>query len=58
MITMNDKRLIAKAEKMHWMDWIEVQEMAKEAESEEAKETLNRIASHGYHMEEAWADMI
>ena len=57
-MTKKDERLIDKAESLHWNKWIEVMQLAKEAESEDARAILNRIGSHGYHLEEGECDMI
>ena len=57
-MTKKDERLIDKAESLHWNKWIEVMQLTKEAESEDARAILNRIGSHGYHLEEGECDMI
>ena len=48
----HDQNLIDQARKTHYIDHYLVDKMAEEAESEEAKEELERIARYYYHKEE------
>ena len=48
----HDQELINKANKTHYLDYQLVDKMAEEAESDEAKEELKRIARWYYHKEE------
>jgi len=48
----HDQNLIDQARKTHYIDHYLVDQMAEKAESEEAKEELERIARYYYHKEE------
>lgn len=49
-MTQNDKRLVAAASKLSPIDWPKINPEA--AESEEAREELERLQSRLYHFEE------
>jgi len=51
-MSQHDLDLISQANKVHYIDHYLVDKMAEEAESEEAKEELERIARYYYHKEE------
>lgn len=49
---MKDKELIEKAETMNCNNWHEINDIAKQAESVEAKDKLMNIMRRKYHEEE------
>ena len=51
-MTENDKKLIAKAEGIHYKNWDLIDELAEQAETQECKDRLHKIASFKYHKEE------
>lgn len=51
-MTENDKKLIVKAESMHYRDWDLIDKLAEQAETQECKDRLLKIASFKYHQEE------
>lgn len=51
-MTENDKKLIAKAEGIHYKNWDLIDELAEQAETQECKDRLLKIASFKYHKEE------
>lgn len=51
-MTENDKKLIVKAESMHYRDWDLIDKLAEQAETQECKDRLLKIASFKYHKEE------
>lgn len=57
-MTEKDLRLIEKAEKVYHGDWWMVSGMAKEADTEAAKERLHDIAMRKYHLDEYANDML
>lgn len=58
MLTEKDKQLIAKAETLSISQWDEAEELAKQAETDEARERLRLIASSLYHKEEYYAGLL
>lgn len=57
-MTENDIQLIEQAERLPWSLWYVAEELAEQADSEEALKRLRRIASTLYHREEYYAGCI
>jgi len=53
-----DKNLIVKAKNLHCSDWHLCEELASQAESEEAKQEIRRLGKKLYHREEAAGGML
>lgn len=58
MLTEKDKQLIARAQTLSYLDWDIAFRLAREAESEEARQQLRLIGSTLYHTEEYYADIL
>nr|DAR22071.1 MAG TPA: hypothetical protein [Caudoviricetes sp.] len=58
MMTEKDKELIRRAKSYTYLDSIKVFDMAKEADTEEAKKELKLIGSTLYHEEEWHAGLL
>ena len=50
--TEKDKKLIAKARRLHYTDWMEAEKMIQQAESDYARQELHDISTRLYHIEE------
>ena len=57
-MTEYDRYLIKLAENLDYTEWAKAGELAKQAESPEAKETLRRIQKILYHKEEYFAGLL
>ena len=57
-MTKNDKQLIKNANHLYCVDWYLAEQMAKKADTEEAKKQLQDIAKRLYHKEEYLADLL
>lgn len=57
-MTDKDKELISKAERLNYIDWYRAEDMANEADTDEAKIELHHIAMDLYHLEEYYADIL
>lgn len=51
-MTSKDEELIKRAKALHFTDWYKAHDMAKEADTTEAKDELEFIARYLYHVEE------
>ena len=54
----HDKELIAKAEKIHSTQWMDIEDLMQQAQSAEAMERLRVIKTMKYHREEYYAHML
>lgn len=57
-MTNHDNELLSRAVALGPLEWIEIDKLAKQAESEEARKKLNKMAAYGYHYEEGRAGNI
>lgn len=57
-MTKNDEQLIKNANHLYCVDWYLADQMAKKAETEEAKTQLQNIAKRLYHKEEYLAELL
>lgn len=57
-MTVKDKDLIDSASRLHYTEWYLASQMAKEADTIKAQETLNDISKRLYHREEASCDLL
>lgn len=57
-MTDKDKKLIEKARRTHYIDWHLVCDMEEQADTEEAREILHRIACSLYHREEYYVGLL
>lgn len=53
-----DKELIEKARSISYTEWYAIEELIKQAESNEVKERLHSIQSSKYHTEEYYAGIL
>jgi|AntAceMinimDraft_10_1070366.scaffolds.fasta_scaffold110876_2 hypothetical protein len=54
----HDQNLIDKAKRMNCIDWMLIDKMVNDAESEEAKNELDSISRYMYHKEEHSGDVL
>lgn len=57
-MTKNDDQLIKDANHLYCVDWYLAEQMAKKADTEEAKNQLQDIAKRLYHKEEYLEDLL
>lgn len=57
-MTKNDEQLIKDANNLYCVDWYLADQMAKKADTEEAKNQLQDIAKRLYHKEEYLAELL
>lgn len=57
-MTKNDEQLIKDANHLYCVDWYLADQMAKKADTEEAKNQLQDIAKRAYHKEEYLAELL
>lgn len=57
-MTENDKKLIARAEALHYTEWYAVTPLIRQAETDEARDILHTIQTTGNHLEEYHAGLL
>lgn len=58
LMTQTDIDLINQAQSLNYTQWYEVEQLIKQATSQEAKQKLHNIRTHLYHLEEYHADLL
>ena len=55
-MTENDRKLIEKAQSMHYTEWYMADELAEQADTPEARREIHLISQRLYHTEEYIGD--